>query len=65
MEDVDSLIGLKCSLHLWVDIVQKMDEVIVLDLKRWFCLFCGVADLQAFVDLALEEGLRAGFGVGL
>lgn len=65
MEDVDSFIGLKCALHLGVNIVEEMDEVIVFDLKRWFCLFCGVADLQAFVDLALEEGLSAGFGVGL
>ncbi len=42
-----------------------MNEVVIFDLDCWFGGLGRLSNLKAFIDLSFEEGLCAGFSVGL
>ena len=60
LKNVNSLVGLKSCFHFWIDIVQEVGKVIILDFHGIGFGF-GLSHLEALVDLAFEKGLRASF----
>ena len=64
MKNVNSLVGLKSCFHFWIDIIQEVGEVIILDFHGIGFDF-SLGDLEALVYLAFEKGLRAGLGIGM